>query len=99
MSRDVEGDDDKDDKELRARVEGLGCGKVVDLPVVVSVLIVVMEEEPLRSDTRLPLESSPYMAGNLYNDQLVARSNAFLFLSFPFQHSHQLYRRQCFPNN
>ena len=47
--------------------------------VVVSVVSVVMEEEPLRSDTRLPLESSPYMAGNLYNDQLAARSNAFLF--------------------
>ena len=44
-------------------------------------VVIVMEEEPLRSDTRLPLESSPYMAGIFfYNSQLAARSNVF----FPF---------------
>ena len=65
MSRDVEEDDDRDDKELRARLGRLGCEKLLDLVVVVVLLVViVMEEEPLRSDTRLPLESSPYMAGN-----------------------------------
>ena len=64
MSRDVEEDDDRDDKELRARLGRLGCGKLADLVVVVVLVVIVMEEEPLRSDTRLPLESSPYMAGN-----------------------------------
>ena len=62
--------DDIDDEDFRARLGicCLGCGKK-DLVVVV---IVVMEEEPLRSDTRLPLESSPYMAENFYNGQLLA---------------------------
>lgn len=54
----------------------LDCEKevLVVLVVLVVVVIVVMEEEeeeePLRSDTRLPLESSPNMAGiNFYFPQ------------------------------
>ena len=87
MSRDVEGDDDKDDKELRTRLGRSDCGKLVDLVVVVVLLVViVMEEEPLRSDTRLPLESSPYMAGIFfYNDQTGSWVKCFL----PFQNSRQ----------
>ena len=64
MSRDVEGEDDKDDKELRTRLGRSDGEKLVDLVLeVVLLVVIVMEEEPLRSDTRLPLESSPYMAG------------------------------------
>ncbi len=59
MSRDVE--DEKDEIEMRERLGSLGCGKVV------LVVVMVLEEEPLRSDTRLPLESSPYMAGNFFD--------------------------------
>ena len=53
-SRDVP--DDTVDIEMRDELGSFGCGKV-DL-----VVVVVLEEKPLRSDTRLPLESSPYMA-------------------------------------
>lgn len=42
---------------MREVLEILGCVKV-DL-----VVVMVVEEGALRSDTRLPLESSPYMAG------------------------------------
>ena len=48
--------DDTDDIEMRERLGSLGCGKVV-------LMVVVVLEESFRSDTRLPLESSPYMAG------------------------------------
>ena len=41
----------------------------------VVMVVVLVVEEPLRSDTRLPLESSPYMAGNFLHRQ----SNDFLF--------------------
>lgn len=56
-SRDVQ--DDTDDIEMRERLGILGSGKV-------DLVVVLLEEEPLRSDTRLPLESSPYMAGKFY---------------------------------
>lgn len=49
--------DDIDDVESRERFGGLGLESV-------GLIVVVLEEESLRSDTRLPLESSPYMAGN-----------------------------------
>lgn len=45
-------------------------------------VVVDLEDESLRSDTRLPLESSPYMAGrnlNSFNWQLAN------FAFFPFQ--------------
>ena len=47
---------------MRERCGRSGCGRVI--LVVVAVAVVLLEEEPLRSDTRLPLESSPYIAGN-----------------------------------
>ena len=50
--------DDIDDDERRERSGRLGLEKVV------LVVVLLLEEESLRSDTRLPLESSPYMAGN-----------------------------------
>lgn len=49
--------DDIDDDERRERSGRLGLEKVV-------LVVVWLEEESFRSDTRLPLESSPYMAGN-----------------------------------
>lgn len=47
--------------------------------VVVVVAIVLLEEEPLRSDTRLPLESSPYIAGNFYTVNWQPAKLVFLF--------------------
>ena len=52
--------DDTDDIETRERDGSIGCGKVV--LVLVMVVVVLGEEASLRSDTRLPLESSQYMA-------------------------------------
>lgn len=49
---------------MREWYGSLGGEKVVDLMVV--------DEESLRSDTRLPLESSPYMAGKILTVQLAA---------------------------
>ena len=37
----------------------------------------MVDEESLRSDTRLPLESSPYMAGKILTVQLAACHFAF----------------------
>ena len=61
--------DDRDDTEMRERLGSLGCENVfVVVEVVAALLLLLVEEEEdeasLRSDTRLPLESSPYMAGN-----------------------------------
>lgn len=57
--------DDTDDIETRDREGSLGCGKVILFLMMVLVLVVVLREEAsLRSDTRLPLESSQYMAEN-----------------------------------
>lgn len=65
-SREAEVEVERVNIEMReGLLENFGCERL-DL-VVVEVMIVVMEEEeepePLRSDTRLPLESSPNMAG------------------------------------
>ena len=49
--------DDTEDVEMLERVGSLGGGKDV------LVVVVDLEIEALRSDTRLPLESSPYMVG------------------------------------
>ncbi len=49
-----------DDDDIRERLGSLGRGKMG----LVVVVVMVLEEASLRSDTRLPLESSPYMAGN-----------------------------------
>lgn len=59
-----------DDDERRERSGRLGLEKVV------LVVVVLLEEESLRSDTRLPLESSPYMAGKFPRvDWQLARSS------------------------
>ena len=55
--------DDTDDIETREREGSLGCGKVM-LYLVMVLVVVLGEEASLRSDTRLPLESSQYMAEN-----------------------------------
>ena len=55
--------DDTDDIETREREGSLGCGKVI-LYLVMVLVVVLGEEASLRSDTRLPLESSQYMAEN-----------------------------------
>ena len=55
--------DDTDDIETRERQGSLGCGKVI-LDLVMVLVVVLGEEASLRSDTRLPLESSQYMAEN-----------------------------------
>ena len=78
---------------MRERWGRSGCGRVILVEVVVVVLL--LEEEPLRSDTRLPLESSPYIAGNSYTVNLGSRAK----LVFLFQHSRQQYTSyasQCF---
>ena len=56
--------DDTEDIETREREGSLGCGKV-DLDLVKVLVVILGEEVSLRSDTRLPLESSQYMAENL----------------------------------
>ena len=66
MSRDVQ--EDMDDIEIREGIGNLGWGKEI------LVVVVMSEEEPLRSDTRLPLESSPYMAGNFLHCKRAARA-------------------------
>lgn len=55
--------DDREDIEMRERLESLGWEKVGLVVVVVVLMLLEEEESLLRSDTRLPLESSPYMAG------------------------------------
>ena len=72
MSRDVQ-DDETDDVEMRECLGRVGCEEVV-----LMVVVVVLEEEPLRSDTRLPQESSPYMAGNFLHVDLAAGQVDFL---------------------
>ena len=57
-----------DDIEMREGLGSLGCEKEI------LVVVVMSEEEPLRSDTRLPLESSPYMAGNFLHCKKAARA-------------------------
>ena len=66
-------DDETDDVEMRE-----GLGRVGSEKVVLMVVVVVLEEEPLRSDTRLPQESSPYMAGNFLHVNLAAGQVDFL---------------------
>ena len=61
-----------DDNEIRERLGSLGCGREI------LVVVVMSEEEPLRSDTRLPLESSPYMAGNFLHCKKAARAVKYL---------------------
>ena len=76
---------------MRERCGRSGCGRVI---LVVEVVVVWLEEEPLRSDTRLPLESSPYIAGNFYTVNWQPAK-----VGFPFQHSRQRYTSyasQCF---
>ena len=51
--------DEIDEVDIRERLGSLGRGKMG----LMVVMVVVLEEASLRSDTRLPLESSPYMAG------------------------------------
>ena len=78
MSRDVQ--DDRDEVEMRGRFGRLGCEKKF------LVVVVMLEEEPLRSDTRLPLESSPYMAGNIFNTikyQMAAGQSEFCSTQSP----------------
>ena len=55
--------DDTEDIETREREGSLGCGKVI-LDLVKVLVVILGEEVSLRSDTRLPLESSQYMAEN-----------------------------------
>ena len=62
---------------MREWYGSLDGGKVVDLMLVE----VDLEDESLRSDTRLPLESSPYMAGRNLNSS-TGSLPTFLFLPF-----------------
>ena len=55
--------DDTDDIETREREGSLGCGKVI-LDLVMVLVVDLGKGASLRSDTRLPLESSQYMAEN-----------------------------------
>ena len=66
-----------DDIEMRERLGSFGCGKVG------LVVVMILEEASLRSDTRLPLESSPYMAGNFSTGDWAAGPSCVNFASTP----------------